>query len=399
MSRIKLILITILALPLLLLAACGAEPDDLAQEIETDPDEEPDDPDIEEDPADPADPGEEPEVIRAGFVSAIDQVGPATALDLGIFEDHGLEVELADPFPTGVEALTALEAGDVHFIQAGIPTIGAINGGMDVVYLATMTGVATQTRIDEIMAMVAAEEAGIDPDDLTTLEGQRIGVSIGSVNHLYLLGLLDDAGLSPDDVEMVNTPPPDMPVAISTGDLDAVVVWDPWPVITLRDADNAVEIVRGGGYISMLGYIVAMRDFVNAHPDLAERFVAARAEADQWMRQTPEEAAEIAVRWLPGTEPEVADEAMQHTIRQMDPRFSVCSYLQMELSQQLLLEVGAIEEKFDVNQPFEPEAILSVMEQNPEYFDDLESIPEGAEIDPDFQFDPDQVEEYREICG
>lgn len=330
--------------------------------------------------------------VEAGYVSGMDQMGLPAALDVGFFEEHGLDVELAQPFPTGVDALNALQAGEVDFVQVGTPSIGAVLSGMDLVYLGNYSGSSVQKGIDETMAMVAREGSGIDADDLTTLEGKTVGVSIGSINHLYLLGVLEEVGIDPGAVEIVNTPPPEMPVAIQTGGLDAIVVWDPWPIVTINDVEGAYEVSRGGGYISYIGYVVALRDFVEDNPDIVERFLAARAEADQWMRDNPQEAADVATRWLPGTEPEVAEEAMQYNVVQLDPRFSACNYLALHVDQQLLLEVDAIDDTYDVNEHFVPEHILSVMETYPEFFDDLEEIPEPAQIGPDYVFDPEEAE-------
>jgi sulfonate transport system substrate-binding protein len=330
--------------------------------------------------------------VRAGWVSAIDQIGLPAAIDLGYFEEQGLSVELAQPFPTGVDALNALQAGEVQFVQAGTPTIGAILEGMDLVYLGNYSGSATQLGIDETMALVAAPDSGIDQSDLSTLEGKRIGVSIGSINHLYMLGVLREVGLEPNAVRFVNTDPPDIPVAIRTGGLDAAAIWDPWPIITTDQVEGAEEIVRGGGYLPFIGYMVTTREYAEQNPDVVEAFLAARAQADHWMRQNPDEAADVAVRWVPGTEQEVAEEAMQYNVEQLDPRFSACNYLALHVDQQLLLEIEAIEGTYDVNDHFVPNHILAVMEEFPQYFEDLPPIPEGAQITEEYRFEPQEAQ-------
>jgi sulfonate transport system substrate-binding protein len=343
----------------------------------------------------PAEPMAEEELmeVRAGWVSAVDQLGLPAAVELGFFEEHGLDVKLAEPFATGVDELNALQAGEIQFAQAGVPAIGAILKGMDLVMLGNYTGSSTQAGIDETMAMVAREGSGIDPNDLTTLVGKKVGVSIGSINHLYLLGVLEEVGVSPDEVDIVNTPPPEMAVALQTGGLDAVVVWDPWPVIALNDVEGTYEVVRGGGYISFIGYILGIRDWVEANPDVVTSFLAARAEADKWIRENPDQAAELATRWLPGTELNVAEEAMQYNIRQLDPRISACNYLALDTSQQLLVDLGTIDGTIDVSQHFDPQYILQVMDEYPQYFEDLNSIPEGAQVGGDFEYDRAQAQE------
>jgi sulfonate transport system substrate-binding protein len=378
-SRPLLVLVAALAL---ILAAC--------------PDDGPEDEPAEEQP-EAADDDAEPDVdedaeIRVGFVSAIDQIGLPAALDTGFYDEHGIDVSVADPFATGVDMLNALDAGEIDIAQVGAPAIGAILEGMDLVMIGNYTGSATQLGIDETMALVAAEDSDIDPEDLTTLEGTSVGVSVGSINHLYMLGMMEEAGLPEDAVEFVNVPPEEMPVGLSRGGFDAAAFWDPWPIIALNDVEGTFEVERGGGYLAFIGYIVTTRDWLEENEELARDFLAARAGADRWMRENPDEAAEVAVRWVPGTEQDVAQEAMEYNVQQLDPRWSQCNFRALDQNQNLLFDLGELDDTFDVNEHMDPEHILHVMEEYPEYFEDLDEIPEEYQMEADYEFDPDQAD-------
>jgi hypothetical protein len=217
-------------------------------------------------------------------------------------------------------------------------------------------------------------------------------VSIGSINQLYLLGVLEEAGLGPDDVEMVNTAPPDMAAAVETGGVDAAVIWDPWPITIRETVDGVYDVIRGGGYIAYIGYIVSTREYVENNPEAIEAVLTARAAADHWMRQNPDEASDVVVRWIPGTELEVAQEAMQYNIIQLDPRFSACNYLALDTMLQLFADMEVVEGTYDPNDHFMPGPILSVMENNPELFEDLPEIPEPAVITPDYVFERSEAQ-------
>ena len=333
--------------------------------------------------------GDAPQLVTvdAGYVSAVDQLGLPIALEIGAFEEQGLDVRLSQPFPTGVDSLNALQAGEVDFVQVGTPAIGAAQRGLDLVLLGNYSGSATKRAVDDTMAVVARPGSGISGDDLATLRGKRIGVSIGSINHLYLIGLLQDLQIPVSEVEVVNTAPPDMPVALQTSGIDAAIVWDPWPITIREQVEGAEQVVRGGGYIPYVGYIVAMREFVEQNPDVVERFLTARAAADRWMRDNPDEAAEAATRWLPGTELGVAQEAMQYNVAQLDPRFSACNYVALDTVAQMLAEQGVTQPGFEVAERFVPGPITTVMAERPELFDDLPAIPEAARIGADFAYD------------
>src|SRR6478609_895502 len=146
--------------------------------------------------------------LKAGMVSGFDQIGLPIALERGFFEKRGLDVTIARPYATGVDALNALQAGESEIVQVGVPMIGAVLRGMDIVALGNFSGSATKAGSDATMAVVAREGSGIEKGDLKSLKGKKIATSFGTINHLYILGLLEKAGLAPTDVTLINTPPP-----------------------------------------------------------------------------------------------------------------------------------------------------------------------------------------------
>ena len=81
------------------------------------------------------------------------------------------------------------------------------------------------------MAIIAGKDSGIVKGDLKSLKGKKIAASFGTINHLYILAVLEKAGLTPTDVTLVNTPPPEMTVALLAKGIDAFSCWDPWPIV------------------------------------------------------------------------------------------------------------------------------------------------------------------------
>jgi len=326
--------------------------------------------------------------VKAGMVTGIDQVGLPIALERGFFEKHGLDVTIASPYATGVDALNALQAGESEIVQVGVPMIGAVLRGMDLVALGNYSGNATKMGSDATMALIARADSGISKGDLKTLKGKKIAASFGTINHLYALALLEKAGLTPSDVTLVNTPPPDMTVALLSKGIDAFSAWDPWPIVALKDVPGAIEVIRGGDVISYLGFNVATRDWVAKNGETIEKFLAAVSEADKWMRANPKQAAQVATRWIPGLKPEIAEAAMQFNITQADRRLSANNYRALHNAQQTLHKLGFLKSTFDVNKHIEPKHMLNVMQKHPQLFSDLPAIPAEAAIGPGFQFKP-----------
>lgn len=59
------------------------------------------------------------------------------------------------------------------------------------------------------------------------LKGKKIGVELGFVAHLLLLNALENNGMSESDVELVNVPTNETPQVLASGDVDAIVAWQP----------------------------------------------------------------------------------------------------------------------------------------------------------------------------
>ena len=93
-----------------------------------------------------------PVKLKAGMVTGIDQVGLPIALERGFFEKHGLDVTIARPYATGVDALNALQAGESEIVQVGVPMIGAVLRGMDLVALKDVPGAVELVRGGDTIA-------------------------------------------------------------------------------------------------------------------------------------------------------------------------------------------------------------------------------------------------------
>lgn len=332
--------------------------------------------------------GPAPARLRVGIVGAIDQLGTPVALDQGFFEKWGVDVTIATPFPTGVDLLNAVQAGDIQMGQVGVPMIGAVLRGMDLVILGNYSGSSVKVGGDDTMALVSRQDTNIRR--IQDLRGKRVAVSFGTISHLYILGILEKARLAVSDVTLVNSPPGEMPVALRGGAVDAFATWDPFPVIALKEVPNAYVVVRGGGFIGFMGFIVALRSWAERNSDAVERFLTARAEADKFMRANPVKTAETAVRWLPGLQrtPDVALHGVRNNLPTLDIRISSFNYLALHNAVTTLNRLGFLPGVFDVNKVFMPGPMNDAIRKHPDLFSDLPPIPRNAVVGPGFTFTP-----------
>lgn len=70
------------------------------------------------------------------------------------------------------------------------------------------------------------------------LKGKKVGVEIGFVGHLLLLNALEKNGMTEKDVELVNVPTNETPQVLASGQVDAIVAWQP-------NSGQALKMVAG----------------------------------------------------------------------------------------------------------------------------------------------------------
>ena len=179
-----------------------------------------------------------------------------------------------------------------------------------------------------------------------------------------------------------------MNVALLAKGVDAYACWDPVPVIGMKDVPGAIEVIRGGDVISYLGFNVTLRPWMEKNGETIEKFLAGVSEADQWMRKNPKQAAAIGTRWIPGLKLDVAEQAMEYNIQQVDRRISAHNYRALWRAQDTLQRLGVIKSVFDVNKHIEPKFILNVMQTHPALFSDLQPIPPEVAVKPGYAFQP-----------
>lgn len=161
----------------------------------------------------------DPEDATSVTIAGSDYLGAAQlqlAQAAESWESGDLDVDL-QRFPSGRDVLDAVLGGTAEVGSVGdLPTVSAILAEEDIRILGALS-YGTDWRV---LTTQSAEIEG--PADL---EGQRVGVPQGT-NAQYLLGqVLQSAGLSEEDVEVVNLDANQVPSSLVSGDIDAGITF------------------------------------------------------------------------------------------------------------------------------------------------------------------------------
>src|SRR3989344_1078354 len=132
-----------------------------------------------------------------------------------------------------------------------------------------------------------------DINTISDLKGKKIAVLSGTSSHYALPKLLNQFGVSENEVEIFDMAPPDARAAFETGQIDAWAVWPPW-VEQQVVAGNGRTLSDTGTFIQVL--VVGREDFMNENPELTAELLQVVEQTKEWILQNEEEAQQIVAK-------------------------------------------------------------------------------------------------------
>lgn len=200
------------------------------------------------------------------------------------FAGSGISV-LWSEFPAGPQLLHALGNGEIDFGTTGeVPPLFAQANDNRLLY------VAWEPAAPQSVALLVASESPIAT--IADLRGKRIAVNKGSNVHYLLVQILDEAGLTLDDVRVVYSPPKYPLTPSDHHAVDAWMMWDP----LLSDAERCGQlrvIANGSGRVNNHQFYLAHRDFAAHSADLLHQLMAALVQTGRFIDANRSDAASL----------------------------------------------------------------------------------------------------------
>ncbi len=128
------------------------------------------------------------------------------------------------------------------------------------------------------------------------LRGKRIAVPNRFSNQrLLIFRALEQAGMSPGDVDLVEMPPPDMPAALYARAVDAISSGEPFMAQTELDGYGRVLWLTKDVWPNFISCVLAVHeDMIRNHRDEVQRLVDGIAKSGKWIDKTMEHRMEAA---------------------------------------------------------------------------------------------------------
>lgn len=231
----------------------------------------------------------------------------------GLFEKRGLDVDIQAPADPSVPP-KLVAAGRIDLAVSYQPQLHLqVDQGLPIVRVGTL--IATPLN-----ALLVRADSGIE--DLSQLAGKKVGYSVGGVEEVLLSAMLENSGLSLDDVDMVNVNFSLTPALISEK-VHAVT----GAFRNFEPAQMKQEGVEGKAfYIEEQGVptydeliFVANRETLDQHREADRRFMDAIGEATSWIINHPDDAWQSFIAYDPALDTPLNAAAWKATL----PRFAL----------------------------------------------------------------------------
>jgi taurine transport system substrate-binding protein len=152
--------------------------------------------------------------------------------------------------------------------------------------------------IGDSEALAVRQNSNIET--VADLVGKRVAAPFGSTTHYHLMLALKLANISPDQLELINLEPREMPAAWQRGQIDAAFVWQPTLSVLLRQGGDVIVSSR---QLAERGFptadlCLARKEFATDFPSVVIQYLKNLDKAVQLCRSNPEKAAAAIARQL-----------------------------------------------------------------------------------------------------
>lgn len=259
------------------------------------------------------------------------------AVEAGIFEKHGIDLETINFDNGGPEALAAVASGQAEMGSFGTPSL--IGVSKDIPYKI----VAAPVDREITFVLVATPEIKTVED----LKGKVIATGgVGSGPHQALLKILEANNIQKDEVKIQAAGDINEEAILKSGQADAVITSE--PLVTKLELEGvANELVKAADVYGKYQhrYVFATDTFIKENPDAVKSVLAAQQEAIQFAKDHKEELIKYASEQL-----DLDEKLVESFYDKSLPEWSTDLAVDVEAAQnafQILKDLGEIDKDYD----------------------------------------------------
>ena len=213
------------------------------------------------------------------------------AKERGYFSEQGLDINLK-LYESGHLSVKDLLAGHLDLATATeFATMRAFMERPDLRIIATLDRAYDQQ-------LVARKDSGIAK--IADLRGKRIGVTKGSSSEYYLHLLLILHAVPWQEVHELNLLPSKQVKALANGDVDAVMLWEPFVTAAIKQLGPNGVSWPGQSELKEYWLVVSTSEIIGKRSRAIRLFLTALASAEDFIKHNDTKAKHIMASKLPG---------------------------------------------------------------------------------------------------
>ena len=155
--------------------------------------------------------------------------------------------------------------------------------------------IASFVTSDDDVKIITRADTGISQPH--QLAGKLVGTVTGAASHYFLETLLLSKGIEPKSVRIRNLQPEAMGEALKNREVDAIVIWEPFPFKALKTVPGAKILPKSGIYKLTFNLIVHKKH-LGVRDDELVKILRALDRAQQFISTQPQKAKAILLERL-----------------------------------------------------------------------------------------------------
>lgn len=128
------------------------------------------------------------------------------------------------------------------------------------------------------------------------MKGKKIATLPGTNSDYFLSLFLEKNGLKTQDVQIISMKPPEMIIAISRGDIDALFAWEPHIYFAKKGLKDNYVVFESNELYNGTHSIMMQRSFVEKNPETVKKIIRGLIKAEDFAKNNPDKAKQITTK-------------------------------------------------------------------------------------------------------
>jgi NitT/TauT family transport system substrate-binding protein len=232
--------------------------------------------------------------LKVGYLPLTDFLGMYAAIEQGYLADEGLNLEL-QAMAGGATIIPAIVGGSLDFGISNYVSVIVANG--QGVKIKAFSDSAYGTKASPPFAIIVKKDSPIKT--AKDLNGKKVAVNTrNGIVHVGVMEWIERNGGDPKTVQYVELPFPQMPPAITQGQVDAAAPTEPFVTVsTSQDAAVLSYYLTDLRDPCAISGFISTDDWITKNRDAAQAFHRANTKGMDWVSKNEKTAREYAAKY------------------------------------------------------------------------------------------------------